>query len=156
MKNTIKNLDKVLGISTPEPIPVQQNQLPIQVEKTQLPKPIQPVQKTQLNNANFKFARYVEIINGRCAMAGRIVSPIIIDTTVKGNIVDNNKLFEFLTNDTIIAIGSFYILTGIIGILTTLTFEKLDPDETIELNLGRFFMIDWLYILGYFFYLLFI
>jgi hypothetical protein len=131
LKRTIINLDKVLNIQEVKPVK------PVYVE------PVKLVKVKQDKLVKLSFANYIETVNGRSAMAGRIIAPVTM------YFMEHNLNFEVM-NNFMELFTRVSILCLIITLVSTTTMKKLDPDSfeyTFELFVGRLFMFDWLYVL---------
>jgi hypothetical protein len=121
MKNTIKNLDSVLGI---KPLPPQ-----IKVVKVVPPPP--PVKVDY-----FKFA---EVVNGRCATLGLVIG--------KFNYMNSgHDMYTQITTDPVQNFMALLGITMVMSSITLYTFDKRDESEipeSLEQVTGNFNMLSW-------------
>lgn len=123
MKNTIKNLDSVLGI---KPLPPQ-----IKVVKV-VPPPLPPPVKVDY----FKFA---EVVNGRCATLGLVIG--------KFNYMNSgHDMYTQITTDPVQNFMALLGITMVMSSITLYTFDKRDESEipeSLEQVTGNFNMLSW-------------
>jgi len=123
MKNTIKNLDSVLGI---KPLPPQ-----IKVVKVVPPPPPPPVKVDY-----FKFA---EVVNGRCATLGLVIG--------KFNYMNSgHDMYTQITTDPVQNFMALLGITMVMSSITLYTFDKRDESalpENLEQVTGNFNMLSW-------------
>jgi hypothetical protein len=122
MKNTIKNLDLVLGI---KPLPPLQ---PLQPKVVKVVPPPPPVKVDY-----FKFA---EIVNGRCATLGLVI-----------NYMDSgHDMYTQITTDPVQNFMALLGITMVMSSITLYTFDKRDESalpENLEQVTGNFNMLSW-------------
>jgi hypothetical protein len=121
MKNTIKNLDLVLGI---KPLPPK-----IKVVKTIPPPPPPKIEVPKVDY--FKFA---EVVNGRCATLGLVIG--------KFNYMNS----EHVTPDPVQNFMALLGITMVMSSITLYTFDKRDESalpENLEQVTGNFNMLSW-------------
>lgn len=132
--NTINNLEKVLG----------NKNIIVHKSKNQIIN-----KKENYNNKLIKktfnkldYLTYAEVVNGRCAMAGRFVAPIIYE-------INNKNLIHQITDDPIDFSIKYIGLIGIISNISKINIENYNKEyilEYLEDTFGKFFMMNWLYI----------
>ncbi len=133
--NTINNLDKVLGNKNII-VPISKNQIINKKENYNNKLIKKPVNK-------LNYLSYAEVVNGRCAIIGRFVTPIIYE-------INNKNLMHQITDDSIDFSIKFIGTIGLISIISKMYFEKYDINnipETLEDIIGKFFMLNWLYVI---------
>ena len=89
------------------------------------------------------YLSYAEVVNGRCAIVGRFVTPIIYE-------INNKNLITQITNDPIDFSIKYIGIIGIISIISKINIENYNKEyilEYLEDTFGKFFMMNWLYII---------
>jgi len=142
---TINNLDKVLGHKSSQ---INNNDKVLghkssQIKPLKLNKVLGHKSSQIKPNDKLDYLSYADIVNGRCAIVGRFAAPIIYELT-------GQNLITQITVDPVDFSIKFIGTVGLISIISMLTFSQYDDKnipEVIEDGIGKFFMINWLYII---------
>lgn len=140
IKQTIINLDRVLGTTKPPPPPVPKV---TPVKAVAAAKPVANNPPMEINLGDF-----VEKVNGRCAVTGLYIGKATFQFT-------GQDLIHQLVDDPVkssMLIGSDIT---IVLFLSALLYKKIDYENLFEFGeivMYRFAMLQWVYIIcGYFF-----
>ena len=139
LSKTIINLDKVLGKYESKK---ERKVAKIKV-KDKVPELKIESKKGEEKESSYKFADYVEKVNGRCALTGKYIGKSIFEFTGY-NLIDQ---FQKNPEQTILLFATDIM---VIMILSAIFYKKIDYDnlfEFCEILVYRFAMVQWIYIL---------
>ena len=132
MKNTLRNIDRVLGIRSPT----------VKIRRDR--KPTVPPTPTLTPEQELNFADFVEKVNGRCAVSGLYIGKAMFQFS-------GQDLVQQLTVDPVMAgilVGGDFTL---VTLLTLAFYKPTDYDNLVEFSVKvmyRFAMLQWVWIIG--------
>ena len=138
MRNTLRNLDRVLGITSPT-VKIRRERKPMAPD---VASPVLTAEQ-ELNLSDF-----VEKVNGRCAVSGLYIQKAMFQFT-------GQDLVHQLIDDPVVS----SILVGaditVITLMTALLYKPTDYVNSLELGVKvmyRFAMLQWVWIIGGYFF----
>ena len=135
MKNTLRNLDRVLGIRSTT-VKIRRDRK--DRKPTVIPTP------TLTPEQELNFADFVEKVNGRCAVTGLYIGKAMFQFS-------GQDLVQQLTVDPVMAgilVGGDFTL---VTLLTLAFYKPTDYDNLVEFSVKvmyRFAMLQWVWIIG--------
>ena len=144
LKQTIINLDKVLGITPIAPPPLPKKPKPSPAKKTILTVP----SPKKIDDSEISFLDFVEKVNGRCAVTGLYIGKATFQFTGQDLV---HQLFDDPAKAGVL-IGSD---VAIIILLSAFFYKKINYENLFEFGeivMYRFAMLQWVYVIcAYFF-----